>query len=139
MALKKLNRLKLDLLRPPNVWPPPPLDGAAAAGPPPPPAAPRVRPGVWNEAPGAAVLASLTAFSTASVRARGSAPRTRWCSDAPLKMMKVGMAVTLWAEAMDCWLSTLTLQKVILPGLAYLVDSDSKVGAITLQGPHQSA
>lgn len=139
MALKKLNRLKLDLLRPPNVWPPPPLDGAAAAGPPPPPAAPRVRPGVWNEAPGAAVLASLTAFSTASVRERGSAPRTRCSSEFPLKMMKVGMAVTWWADAIDCWLSTFTFAKVILPGLAYLVASESKVGAIILQGPHQSA
>ncbi len=85
------------------------------------------------------MAASLTAFSTASVRELVSAPRTRCSSVVPRNTMKVGIAVTWWDEAMDCWLSTLTLQKVILPGLEYLVDSDSNVGAIILQGPHQSA
>ena len=83
--------------------------------------------------------ASLTAFSTASVRERESAPRTRWSSEEPLKMMKVGIAVTWCEDAIDCWLSTLTLQNVILPGFENFVDSDSNVGAIILQGPHQSA
>lgn len=81
----------------------------------------------------------MTAFSTAEVRAGGFAPWIVSITEPFLKMRKVGIARTPWLWAMDCWLSTLTLQKVILPGLEYFVASDSKVGAMTLQGPHQSA
>lgn len=51
----------------------------------------------------------------------------------------MGMALTLYIRATSCWRSVSTLQKVIFFGFEYLVDSDSKVGAIILHGPHQSA
>lgn len=103
------------------------------------PLPPNVRPGMAKDAPGAAVPASLMAFSTAAVRAGGLAPRMVSMTEPFLKTRKVGMALTPWDWAIDWWLSTLTLQNVILPGLEYLVERDSKVGAIILQGAHQSA
>lgn len=131
--MKKWNGLNFHGL-PPSVWPLR-LAGVPEEEEP----APNVRPGLWNDAPGAVTLASLTAFSTAEVKAGGFAPWIVSITEPFLKMRKVGMARTPWACAMDCWLSTLTLQKAILPGLEYLVESDSKMGAIILQGPHQSA
>lgn len=142
MILKGLRLLVHD--RPPNVLLPPRRAGVALLLllllllpllPP----APNVRPGLAKDAPGAAVPASLMAFSTAAVRAGGLAPRMVSMTAPLLKMRKVGMALTPWDWAMAWWLSTLTLQNVILPGLVYLVDRDSNVGAIILQGPHQSA
>jgi hypothetical protein len=48
-------------------------------------------------------------------------------------------AETPYCWAICCWESTSTLAKVMDFGLEYLVDSDSKVGAMALHGPHQSA
>jgi hypothetical protein len=54
-------------------------------------------------------------------------------------MMNVGIAATLFSVAMARWLSTSTLTNAMRPGFAYLVASDSNMGAIVLHGPHQSA
>lgn len=65
------------------------------------PLPPNVRPGMAKDAPGAAVPASLTAFSTAAVRAGGLAPRIVSTMEPLLKMRNVGMALTPWDWAMD--------------------------------------
>lgn len=102
------------------------------------PGPPSVRPGALK--PELAVgPASLTAFSTAAIRLGGFAPRMVSIGEPFLRMIKVGMALTPYCEATSRWLSTLTLAKVMRFGLEYLVARDSKVGAIILQGPHQSA
>lgn len=102
------------------------------------PLPPRVRPGALNPAP-VVGPASLTAFSTAAVRAGGFAPCMVSIAWPFLKIMKVGIARTPYCDAMSFWLSTLTLANVMRFGLENLVARDSKVGAIILQGPHQSA
>lgn len=102
------------------------------------PLPPRVRPGTLKPPP-AAGPASLTAFSTAAVKAGGLAPCMVSMAEPFLKIMKVGMARTPYCDAMSFWLSTLILANVIRFGLENLVARDSNVGAIILQGPHQSA
>lgn len=102
------------------------------------PPAPSVLPGALKPAP-AVGPASLTAFSTAAVRAGGFAPWMVSMAEPFLKIIKVGMARTPYCDAMSRWLSTLILANAMRFGLVYLVARDSNVGAIILQGPHQSA
>lgn len=99
---------------------------------------PRVRPGALNPAL-ATGPAILIAFSTAWVSLGGLAPWMVSMGDPFLKIMKVGMARTPYCEATSRSLSTSILAKAMRLGLVYLVARDSKVGAIILQGPHQSA
>src|SRR3569833_688121 len=99
---------------------------------------PSVRPPEENAEPGAAP-ASFTAFSTAAERAGGLAPWIVSMTVPLRRIRKVGMLLTLYCDAMSrCW-STSIFANVILLGLENLVDSDSKVGAIILQGPHHVA
>lgn len=111
------------------------IDRPAAAATPLPPS---LCPPLPNAGP-AAVPASFTPLSTAAVSAGGLAPCTVLTTEPLCRTRKVGMARTEYICATACWLSTSTLQKVIFLGLEYLVERDSKVGAIVLQGPHQSA
>lgn len=105
---------------------------------PPTPEPPSLWPGVPKVLPPPGP-ASLTAFSTAAARAGGLAPWIVLTTEPLWRTRKVGMARTLYFWATSRWLSTLTLQNVIFLGLEYLVERDSKAGAIVLHGPHQSA
>lgn len=99
---------------------------------------PSVLPGVLNTSP-VAGPPSLTAFLIAAVRAGGLAPLIVSMQVPLWKILKVGMAETLWARAIPDWLSTLTLAKATFFGAECSLARASKVGAIALQGPHQSA
>ena len=112
----------------------PPLLAPGADTPVPPSLCPRMP----NEEPPPGA-ASLTAFSTADVSAGGLAPLIVSITEPLRRIRKVGMALTPYCCETSLWLSTSTLQNVILLGLAYLVARESKVGAIILHGPHQSA
>lgn len=119
------------------------------------PGPPRVRPGVLYS--GLLAGANLTAASTALVRARGSAPLIVLIGLPSRKIMNVGMlntahklgviqtaAQATYAETPYCWLiccweSTSTFAKETDFDFEYLVERDSKVGAMALHGPHQSA
>lgn len=97
-----------------------------------------------------------TAFSTACASFLGSAPRIVSTTVEFRNIMKVGIlwqvsgasksegvgkayAETPYLREISCWLSTFTLVKVTTFGLENFEDNSSYLGAITLQGPHQSA
>lgn len=122
--------------------------------------APRVCPLPENEALDLAgpLAASAAAERTAVRRAVAFAPRTVSFTEEPLRTRNVGMlqaAISLdvptlvynsftyadmpYIPATSLCSSTLTLQKVIRPGLDSAAASCSKMGEMTLHGPHQSA
>lgn len=85
----------------------------------------------------------------------GSTPLILVCSFPFSKYMKVGIlleishtqtpgrrhtyVVMLYCWAMTCWFSVLTLVKVTVFCREYFVERPSYIGAMVLQGPHQSA
>lgn len=122
--------------------------------------APSVLPGVVKEAEDlAGPLAASAAAERMAVRsAVALAPRTVSCTLPFLRIKNVGILVMInqlgcpflefrcrthaempYVLATSFWLSTFTLAKTMRPGFDSAVARVSKMGEMTLQGPHQSA